>query len=174
MKQGEGTGEPARRAAASAWGIAALSLALALVACSPTGPSPAESGAPGVAEGHAWIYALREKQVLYSAVPVTLSIDGKTVGPLAGGTYRSVEVPAGQKSLTVSALLSNMTTNFELDAGATAYVLITLQPSGLPQPRGAVGAAPLRGIVGDQSLFSVHFLDEASAKALLAKLQPAQ
>jgi hypothetical protein len=173
MKQGAGRGEAARRDATSAWGIVALSLALMLVACSPTGPGPAESGAPVMAQGHGWIYALREKQQLYSAEPVTLSIDGNTLGPLAGGTYRSVEVPAGQKSLTVSALLSSLTTNFELDAGATAYVLISLQPSGLPPPRGAVGAAPLRGIIGDQSLFSVHFLDEASAKALLAKLQPA-
>lgn len=174
MRQRAGRGEAARRIATSASGIVALSLALVLVACSPTGPGPAESGAPAVAAGHAWIYALREKQELYSAQPVTLSIDGKTIGPLAGGTYRSVEVSSGQKSLTVSALLSSLTTHFDLDAGATAYVLVTMEPSGLMQPRGAVGAAPLRGIVGDQSLFSVHFLDEPSAKALLAKLQPAR
>jgi hypothetical protein len=174
MKQRAERGEAARCAATSAWGIVALSLALALVACSAAGPGPVEGGAPAVAAGPAWIYALREKQELYSAEPVTLSIDGRTIGPLAGGTYRSLEVPSGQKSLTVSALLSSLTTRFELDAGATAYVLVTLEPSGLAQPRGAVGAAPLRGIVGDQSLFSVHFLDEPSAKALLAKLQPAQ
>ncbi len=174
MKQGAGRGDAARRAEASAGGIVALSLALALVACSPAGPGPAESDAPAVAAGHAWIYALRATQELYSAEPVTLSIDGKTIGALAGGSYRSVEVPAGQKSLTVSALLSSLTTHFDLDRGATAYILVTLEPSGLMQPRGAVGAAPLRGIVGDQSLFSVHFLDEPSAKALLAKLKPAQ
>jgi hypothetical protein len=174
MKQWAGRGEAARRAATRAWGIAALSLALALVACSPTGPGPVESGAPAVAEGHGRIYALREKQEIYSVEPVTLGIDGRTIGTLAGGTYRSVEVPAGQNSLTVSALLSSLTTHFDLDAGATAYVLIAMEPSGLPQPRGAVGAAPLRGGVDDQGLFSIQFLDEPSAKALLAKLQPAR
>jgi hypothetical protein len=172
MKQGAGRVEAARRAATSAWGVVALCLALALAACSPTGPGRLETGAPAVQAGHGRIYALREKQELYSAEPVTLSIDGKTIGALAGGTYRSVEVPAGAKSLTVSALLSSLTTHFDLDAGATAYVLIAMEPSGLPQPRGAVGAAPLRII--DQGLFSIHFLDEPSAKALLAKLKPAQ
>ena len=81
----------------------------------------------------------------------------------------AVEMPAGQKSLTISALLSSVTTDFDLGAGETAYVLIAM--GRLPPPRGALGAAPLRVI--DQGLFSIQFLDEAAAKALLAKLQPA-
>jgi hypothetical protein len=174
MKQGAGRGDAVRWAVGGAWRMAAMGLGLALAACSSTGPGPAESGAPAAAAGHGWIYALRENQDLYSLTPVTLSIDGRTIGTLARGTYRSVEVPAGQKSLTVSALLSRLTTRFDLDAGATAYVLIATQPSGLPAPRGAVGAAPLRGASDQQGLFSVQFLDEPSAKALLAKLQPAQ
>jgi hypothetical protein len=32
----------------------------------------AESGALAVAQGHGWMYALREEQELYSAEPVTL------------------------------------------------------------------------------------------------------
>jgi hypothetical protein len=174
MKHGAGRGETARWAVGSAWCMAPLCLGLMLAACSLTGAGPAESSAPAVGAGHGWIYALREKQDLYSLAPVTLSIDGRTIGTLARGTYRSVEVAAGQKSLTVSALLSSVTTRFNLDAGATAYVLIATQSSGLPAPRGAVGAAPLRSAADQQGLFSVQFLDEPAAKALLAKLQPAQ
>jgi hypothetical protein len=174
MKHGAGRGETARRVVSSTWRMAALGLGLTLAACSLTGAGPAESSAPAVGAGHGWIYALREKQDLYSLAPVTLSIDGRTIGTLARGTYRSVEVAAGQKSLTVSALLSSVTTRFNLDAGATAYVLIATQSSGLPAPRGAVGAAPLRSAADQQGLFSVQFLDEPAAKALLAKLQPAQ
>ena len=174
MKQAAGRGETARWAVSSAWRMAALGLGLTLAACSLTGPGPAESSAPAMAEGHGRIYALRDRQDLFSVAPVTLSIDGRTIGTLARGTYRSVEVAAGQKSLTVSAWLSSMTTRFDLDAGATAYVLIATQPSGLPAPRGAVGAAPLRSAADQQGPFSIQFLDEPAAKALLAKLQPAQ
>ena len=174
MKQGAGGGKTVRWAVGSVWRLAALGLGLTLAACSPTGPGPAETSAPAMAAGHGRIYALREQQDLYSLAPVTLSIDGRSIGTLPRGTYRSVEVAAGQKSLSVSALLSSVTTRFDLDAGATAYVLIATQPSGLPAPRGAVGAAPLRGVSDPQGLFSIQFLDEPSAKALLAKLQPAQ
>jgi hypothetical protein len=174
MKQGAGRGETVRWAVSNAGRMAALGLGLALTACSLTGQGTAENGSPAAAAGQGRIYALRERQDRFSVAPVTLSIDGRTIGTLARGTYRSVEVAAGQKSLTVSAWLSSMTTRFDLDAGATAYVLVATQPSGLPAPRGAVGAAPLRSAADQQGPFSIQFLDESAAKALLAKLQPAQ
>ena len=175
MKQRAGRGKTARRRATSAWHvIVALCAAAALVACSWAGPGSVESGARPLPEGYGRIYVLREKQVLYSAEPVTVSIDGATVGTLASGTYRSIDLPADPKSLTVALLLSRLTTHFDLDAGKSVYVMITMEASGLPPPRGAIGAAPSREVIDERGLFSIHFLDEPSAMAMLGSLRPAQ
>lgn len=146
--------------------------ALALVACSAAGPKTAEITSRAVPAGHGRLYVLREKQAIYSVVPVTVSADGRSVGTLSSGTYLATDLPAGAHTLVVAILLSRVTTGFDLMPGKAIYVGIAMTPSGLPPPRGAVGAAPAYPISAAPGLFSLSFLDAGAATTALADLLP--
>jgi hypothetical protein len=61
-----------------------------------------------------------------------------------------------------------------LPSRKTIYLLVMMEPSGSPPPRGAIGAAPKYRMLDEQGLFSIQFLDEQSATAALANLKPAR
>jgi hypothetical protein len=152
--------------------LATIAAAVALVACSAAGPTTDEVSSRAVADGHGRLYVLREKRPVYSLVPVTISVDDRTVGTLRNGTYLAADLPAGAHTLTVAALLSRATTGFDLEPGKTVYVDIAMEPSGLPPPRSAIGGAPASPITAEPGLFSIRFLDEGAATAALAGLSP--
>jgi len=152
--------------------IAALCVATVIGGCAAIPPQIGGDARP-LADGFGRLYVLRQQQTLYSALPVTVSVDNAIIGTLASGTYRSADLPVGTKSLAVSALLSRLTTHFELPSSKTVYLLVTMEPSGSPPPRGAIGAAPAYRMLDEQGLFSIQFLEEQSATAALANLKPA-
>jgi uncharacterized protein len=116
--------------------------------------------------------------LLAEAAPRVIAVGGVgggTKSALLRGIASSFRPAPGARILSSTAARRRLL-DLPADArlSAAAYdALIAMEPSGLPPPRGAVGAAPLRGII-DEGLFSIHFLEEPSAKALLAKLQPTQ
>jgi hypothetical protein len=138
--------------------LATLAAAVALVACSAAGPNTTKIVSRTVPDGYGRLYVLREKQSIYSAVPVTISVDGRAVGTLRSGTSMARDLPRGAQTLTVAALLSRTSIDFDLKPG-TIYADIAMEPSGLPPPR-------------EPGLFSIHFLDEGTATAAFAGLAP--
>jgi len=154
--------------------LAFLAAALALAACTAAAPTTTtELAARPIAQGHGRLYVIRAHQAGYSALPLQVSVNGETVGPLADGSYLATELPAGASTLTVAAVLSRSSASFDLPPGATAYAAVSLAPVGSPPPRSAVGAAPAYPMAAEQSLFSIRFVDPAAAQGLLAQLKPA-
>jgi hypothetical protein len=105
-------------------------------------------------------------------LPVEISVDGRAIGTLRSGTYLATDLPPGAHGLTVAALISRATANFDLTPAKTTYVDVAMTPSGLPPPRGAIGAAPAYPITAEAGLFSIHFLEAREAAAKLADLTP--
>ncbi len=153
--------------------LAALAAAIALLGCSAAAPKTSEVVSRAIPDGEGRLYVLREKQTVYSLMPVTVSVDGRTIGTLRSGTYLATDLPAGTHNLTVAALLSRASTAFDLAAGKTVYVDIAMTASGLPPPRGALHGAPAYPITVEPGLFSIRFLDEGTAATALAGLTPA-
>jgi hypothetical protein len=87
-------------------GLVLLIFTALLAACSAIGPAPSATPGGPIPDAHGRVFVLREKQMLYSAKPVSVSVDGMAVGDLASGTFLATDVPAGEKTLTVAALLS--------------------------------------------------------------------
>jgi hypothetical protein len=150
--------------------LATIAAAVTLAACSAAGPTTDEIMSRRVADGYGRLYVLREKRTVYSLVPVTISVDDRTVGTLRNGTYLATDLPAGAHTLTAAALVSRASTRFALEPGETLYADIEMQASGLPPPRGAIGGAPASPITTEPGLFSIRFLDERAATAALAGL----
>jgi len=126
---------------------------------------------------YARIVMLREQQELYSAEPVTVILNGRTIGTLGNGTFLSADVLAGTQSLTASIRLSQAFTTFDLRAGKTAYIVLKMESGNLMSAGGLGPGAQLalvpQGTSG-QNLLSMHFVDESSAKTALAALPLAQ
>ena len=132
---------------ASSLRVALAAIGAILLAVEPSGAQSPE---------YARIIVLREQQELYSAEPVTVILDGRTIGTLGNGTYLSADVLAGTKNLTASIRLSEAFTTVDLPAGKTAYIVLKMEPGSLPSagglgtgaelapiPRRADGALPL-------------------------------
>jgi hypothetical protein len=150
--------------------LALIAVAIALTACSAAGAKFAEIQPPALPEDRGRLYILRERQVLYSIMPVTIGIDGQTIGTLRNGGFLTVDLPAGPKTITARALVSRVTARFDLEPARTVYVSLWAQPTGLPPPRGAIGLQRAYPMINETGLFSMAFLDESSAKAKLANL----
>ncbi len=152
--------------------LAAIAAAVALAACSAAAPKTTETIAHPVAAGAGRLYVLRTRQTAYSLMPLTIRVDGRTVGRLRNGTYLATDLAAGTHTLTAAALLSRASTPFDLAAGQTLYADVAMTASGLPPPRGAQIGAPAYPITAEPGLFSIRFLDEGGAAAALAGLTP--
>lgn len=153
--------------------LGAIAAALLLVACAAAAPKTRETLSQAVPEGEGRLYVLRERQTVYSALPLAISIDGTAAGSLHSGAYLALDLPGAPHRLTVAALLSRASAPFELKPGESVYVEIAMTASGLPPPRGAVGGRPAYPIVAETALFSIRFLDEGAAQRALASLSPA-
>jgi hypothetical protein len=88
-----------------------LVAAIALAACSTAEPHTAEVRSRAVPDGSRRLCVLREKQTIYSFLPVEISVDGRPIGTLRSGTYLATDLPPGAHGLTVAAL------NFSLFCG---------------------------------------------------------
>jgi hypothetical protein len=132
----------------------AIAAALLLAACAAAAPKTREIVSHAVPEGEGRLYVLRERHTVYSALPLTISIDGKAAGTLENGAYLALDLPAAPHRLGVAALLSHASAPFELKPGENLYVEIAMTASGLPPPRGAVGGGPAYPIVAETELFA--------------------
>jgi len=122
-------------------------LALVLAGCA-TGPAvrlaSAESDAAAKqfvpAEGRANVYIARSNDPAGGVASFTLTIDGKTIGPIGPGTFYLVVVDPGKHSLTAAATLNSAKATLEVQAGKNYFYEITSTGSGLT-------AQPSLGIV---------------------------
>lgn len=153
--------------------LAIIASAFALAGCAAPEPKTSAIISRAVPDGYARLYVLRDKQTVYSFMPVRVSVDGRTIGTLGSGTYLATDVPAGKYTLTVAVLLSRAITGLDLAPGESLYVDVAMKPSGLPPLRGAVRVPPERTVAAESGVFSISFLDERAATTVLATLSPA-
>lgn len=144
-------------------------LAMAWMAC--VALADGEPSAQPVRPGGTRVYFLRPAQELYSLESATITIDGQTIGVLGNGTFIVTDVRSGAQTLTVRALASFATAQIDLAPQATVYVAITMNPSGLVPPRGAVRSP--RPLTDRLALFSISFIDAQTGRSLLKGLSPA-
>jgi hypothetical protein len=150
--------------------ILVLLAGIILTACAASAGKPAQPSPYPAKAGETRLYVLRPAQELYSVEPATIILDGKTLGVLANGTFLVSDVPSGSKTLTVKALASFVTAQLDLAPGATDYVVITMNPSGLVPPRGAI---PVPRLFTDKlGLFSIGVVNEQNGELLLKGLSP--
>ena len=147
----------------------AVIFAMACMAC--VAVADDERSMQPVRPGDTRVYFLRPAQELYSLEPATITIDGQTLGVLGNGTFIVTDVRSGAQILTVRALASFVTAQIDLAPQATVYVTITMNPSGLVPPRGAVRSP--RPLTDQPALFSIRFVDEQTGGSLLKGLSPA-